>query len=239
MSTRKPLLSHDYQTSTQRKRKQLIVTLISTIIICSVLAIIGIVVIPIGILNSQPPVYCYSTDELKSFEYGTVIDIELNNNLVFNLFKKGNLIGKFKYRSWAIPSRIDLITNLDQGSIDGRLISLSLNTFKVELNKCQNSSEIPFLYFGKINYDLMNYKIYDENNNLNLIIEKYDTVWNNYNIKSTTSNTIYGTIKASENTYLNKNWKLTIQTHNNQTQIDWRRVLYIIPSIYYNTRYKS
>ncbi|EFC41279.1 predicted protein [Naegleria gruberi] len=209
---------------------------------CCVVIIVLAIVIPIGVVNSIPPEYCSSTNHLKYFPLGSIITMQKDLGLArFNIYNGtdttvSNRSGRMKYRSWAIPYRIDLMTADEKGSCEGRGTSFSLGQ-KVDLTVCQNDTEIPFQTFGKIDQEwtfiLRKYKIYGLNNvQIAYAEENFKIGSVDIDIKSPDGSLVYAKLVTKPFTSILETWEVNVKAE--LPDFDWRTIIYLVSVISYN-----
>ncbi|KAG2373705.1 hypothetical protein C9374_011794 [Naegleria lovaniensis] len=132
-------------------------------IIIGTCAILLAIFIPVGIVNSMPPEYCYSTENLKAFQSGDVLvmtrgedykmTVSLTNSTNANVTTK---VARLKYRSWATPGSVDLMNMDEKGSAVLRNSASLLSDYTYELWECIMSDPSNLVKFGRVVFDYRN-----------------------------------------------------------------------------------
>ncbi|KAF0973779.1 hypothetical protein FDP41_007166 [Naegleria fowleri] len=144
------------------QQKLLIAVLVPTIII-GTCAILLAILVPIGVVNSVPPEYCFSTENLKAFNVGDVLTLSRGDDfkmtISFTNFTNSNettKVGRMKYRSWAIPRSVDLMNMDEKGSAVLRNSGVLVSDYTYELWECIVSDPSNLVKFGHVVYDYRN-----------------------------------------------------------------------------------
>ena len=156
---------------------------------------------------------------------------------IFNeTVEDANRMGKMKFRSWAVPYRIDLMTPEDLGSCEGRGTIFSLGQ-KVDIAVCQNDTEVPFQTLGKIEQEftflLRKYKIFNSANEQVAHAEEnlsFATI--DIDIKSADGSLVYAKLATKPFVNLMETWEITVKAE--LPEFDWRPIMYLVSVISYN-----
>ncbi|KAG2375376.1 hypothetical protein C9374_009999 [Naegleria lovaniensis] len=228
-----------------------IISIVGSLVGCCVAIIVLAIVLPIGIINSLPPEYCYSTQHLKYLPAGSTIALRKTYGLgrfeLFNetghgdkienfKFNASSIVGTMKYRSWAIPYRIDLMNAEQKGSAEGRGASFSIGQ-QVSLHECRNDTTSEFTVLGRISQTNVfefwkrTYEVYDATTT-----NKIATVEDKFGINEPfVARTPEGVVVAEfqQITWqLQETWRLSVKY--DMPNFDMRSLLILVSVISYN-----